>query len=249
MIKNYFRPKTIHEAVELLQKNEVAIPIGGGSSIKNCSRDITLVDLQDLDLCFIRNVEKNIIIGSMTTLEQIKNNFIGNDNFNKILKIEGSKNQRTQSSFGGFLKLAGGRSPLLTSLLTLNCTLFFAEQEKGMALSEFLDIRKTNKQLITHISIMDPVGMTFESVSRSPLDLPIICCAVNYFDKKIKGAVGGFGEKPQIVPENYFIEQNESEISAFLQFTADEWASANYRASITQIVIKRLIALSEKGEK
>lgn len=249
MIKDYFRPKTIHEAVELLQKNELAIPIGGGTSIKNYSGDIVLVDLQDLALDIIRNVEKNIIIGSMTTLEQIKNNFIGNDNLKKVLKIEGSKNQRTQSSLGGFLKLAGGRSPLLTSLLTLNCTLYFAEQEKGMSLSEFLDIRKTNKQLITHISIMDPAGMVFESVSRSPLDLPIICCAVNYFDKEMKAAVGGFGEKPQIVPEKYFVEQKECELSEFLQFSTDEWASANYRANITQIVLKRLIALTEKGEK
>jgi CO/xanthine dehydrogenase FAD-binding subunit len=249
MIKEYFRPKTIHEAVDLLKKNELAIPIGGGTSINNNLGEIVLVDLQDLDLSFIRNVEKNIIIGSMTTLEQIKSNFIGNDHLKKVLKIEGSKNQRTQSSLGGFLKLAGGRSPLLTSLLTLNCTLYFAEQEKGIALSEFLDIRKTNKQLITHISIMDPVGMVFESVSRSPLDLPIICCAVNYINKDMKAAVGGFGEKPQIVPDKYFIEQNECEISTFMQFTTDEWASANYRANITRIVLKRLIALTEKGEK
>lgn len=247
MIKEYFRPKTIHEAVELLQQNELAIPIGGGTSLKKIVEKIAVVDLQDLDLSYIKKVEKEINIGSLTTLEQMKEYFSGNENISRALKIEGSKNQRTQSSLGGFLKLAGGRSPFLTCLLTLNCTLFFAEEENGMSLGEYLDERKSSKKLITHISINEPNGLVFESVSRSPLDLPIICCAVNRFDTKLKAAVGGFGEKPQIVPEKYFIEKNEGDISALLHFSTDEWASANYRANITQVILKRLIDLYKKG--
>ena len=247
MIKEYFRPKTIHEAVELLQQNEMAIPIGGGTSLKKLVRDFVAIDLQDLALGYIKNGENKILIGSMTTLEKIKEYFSANENISRALKIEGSKNQRTQSSLGGFLKLAGGRSPFLTCLLTLNCTLFFAEGENGMSLGEFLDNRKSNKKLITHISINEPNGLVFESVSRSPLDLPIICCAVNRFDTKLRAAVGGFGEKPQIVPEKYFIEKNEGDISALLHFSTDEWASANYRANISQIILKRLIDLYKNG--
>jgi CO/xanthine dehydrogenase FAD-binding subunit len=248
MIKGYFRPKTIHEAVELLQQNERAIPIGGGTSLNKIVEDIVVVDLQDLNLSDIKNGQKEVIIGSLTTLEKIKEFFDGNETIRKVLKIEGSKNQRTQSSLGGFLKLAGGRSPLLTCLLTLNCTIFFALEENGMPLSEFLDKRKSSIKLITQITISKPDNLVFESISRSPLDIPIVCCAVTRLNSELKAAVGGFGEKPQIVPETYFLEKNLGDITTYLRFISDEWASANYRANITQILLKRLIDLTKKGK-
>jgi len=247
MIKEYFRPKTIPEAVELLQKNKMATAIGGGTSLNKNEEDIVVVDLQDLNLSYIEKAEKSIIIGSVTTLEQIKGYFHANENIKRILNIEGSKNQRTQSSFGGFLNLARGRSSLLTCLLTLNCSIFFAEEEKGMSLSEFLDKRKSSTKLITHIAINEPDDLVFESVSRSPFDLPIVCCAVTRFNNELRAAIGGFGETPQIVPDKYFNEEKQSDITAYLQFITDEWASANYRANITQILLKRLIDLSNKG--
>jgi CO/xanthine dehydrogenase FAD-binding subunit len=248
MITEYFRPKNIREAVDLLNTKDLAIPIGGGTSMQNLVEDIVVVDLQDLDMNYIKTEVKNTLIGSTATLEQMKEHFRGNETIKKVMKIEGSKNQRTQGSLGGFLNIAGGRSPLLTCLLTLNCTVFFAEEEKGISLIEFLDVRKNNKKLITHLSVKEPENLVFESVSRSPLDVPIICCAVNKYGNEISAAVGGFGERPQIVPEKYLREKSEIEIKQYLHFSTDEWASDNYRANITQIVLKRLIGQTKKGK-
>jgi hypothetical protein len=79
------------------------------------------------------------------------------------------------------------------------------------------------------------------------LDLPIVCCAVTAFESQLMAAVGGFGDKPQIVSKKYLIENNESDIASYIQFSTDEWASANYRATVTQILLKRLIELTKKG--
>ena len=248
MIKEYFRPKKLNEAIDILGKNALAIPMGGGTSLGHRNEDISVVDLQDLDLSYIRKEDDNFDIGSMTTLEEIYKFFQDNGSINRALKIEGSKNQRIQGSLGGFLRLAGGRSPLLTCFLTLNCLVFYAEEAHGTLLSEFLKVRDSGKKLITHISIEDPAGLLFESVSRSPLDLPIVCCAVYNGGIEIRAAVGGFGDVPKIVPKNYFVQNNNVELSKYLLFSTDEWASSNYRTNITQIILNRLIDLSKKGD-
>lgn len=248
MIKGYYRPQNIIEAVDLLNNSRQAIPIGGGTSLNKHKEEIVVIDLQDLDLAEIKKNGKNIIIGSMTTLEQLKEYFRKNESLQSALKIEGSKNQRTLSSLGGFLKLAGGRSPLLTCLLTLGCTVFYADEIKAIPLNEFLVERKNNKKLITHISIKDPTKLQFESVSRSPLDLPIVCCAVAQYGNESTVAIGGFGEAPQLIPTEYFAEKDNSDLSELMHFSTDEWASANYRASITQIILKRLRTQRNKGD-
>lgn len=248
MIIEYYRPKKITEAVEILKKKGLAIPIGGGTSLNRLKEDVIVVDLQDLKLSYIKNSGKRILIGSMTTLEQVKEYFLGNESLQKALKIEGSKNQRIQSSLGGFLKLADGRSPLLTCFLTLGCTVFYVEEEKSIPLNKFLDNRNNDKKLITHISIDNPTELTFETVSRSPLDLPIVCCAVFRLENGLRAAVGGFGETPRIVPADYFTDKNNTDLSKLMQFSTDDWASANYRASIAQIILERLCTPSKKGD-
>lgn len=247
MIKEYYRPQKIKEAVDLLRKKDLAIPIGGGTSLNRLKEDIVVIDLQDLDLSFITKDDTKFLIGSMITLEQIKELFLGNESIQKALRIEGSKNQRTQFSLGGFLKIANGRSPLLTCFLTLGCTVFYVEQQKGIPLNEFLVERKNNKKLITHISINDSTELAFETVSRSPFDLPIVCCAVNRIENIITAAVGGFGDAPQLVPAKYFKAKDNNDISKYLHFSTDKWASDNYRASISQVILERLCNPSKKG--
>ncbi len=247
MIKEYYRPQKIDEAVELLKKKGEAIPIGGGTSLNRIKEDIVVVDLQDLELSYINNKGKNILIGSTTTLEQIKNYFQENESLVKALKIEGSKNQRAQSSLGGFLKVTDGRSPLLTCLLTLGCTVFYFDEKNGIPLNEFLVERKKSKKLITHISLDDPKELAFETVSRSPLDRPIVCCAVSRFDNKFKAAIGGYGGAPQQIPETYFEEKNSKDLSKYIQFSTDEWANADYRANIAPIIFERLCNSRKKG--
>lgn len=241
MILDYFRPKTIEETLSLLKKYHNAIPIGGGSTINSIKRDVVVVDLQDLELKYIKKQGSRVVIGAMESLDQIGDHFASNEALSRALKIDNSKNQRIQSTLGGAIMAADGRSALLTCLLALDCVLFGEPGKEEIPLDKFLILRKENKKLITQISFDDPVNLRFESVSRSPLDKPIICCAIN---KKEKGgnnvSLAGFGDYPKFIQVESIKIMDPDKLVESFDIIGDQWATAKYRTTVASSLIKRL---------
>lgn len=241
MIKDYFRPKSLAETTELLEKHPNAHPIGGGTSVKNTETEIVVIDLQDLSLKYIEPEAERINIGATTTLEDLDRYFFKNDEFIRAIKIEGTKNQRTQGSIGGLIKVGTGRSALLTCLLALNASVSFANDNQEVWLGDFLRTRKKSRELIKQIAIANPVSLKFDSVSRTPLDLPIVCCALHKMNNNMIGAIGGFGDAPQLIPPEYFSENPNSDVSQFVEIYDDDWASGEYRKIVSEIIFKRFL--------
>jgi CO/xanthine dehydrogenase FAD-binding subunit len=130
MILDYFRPKTIEESLFLLQKHENAIPIAGGTTVKNIKKDFFAIDLQDLDLKYLKVENSQILIGATTTIDQIYDYFRSNTVLTRAIKIDYSKNQRMQSTIGGAIMAGDGRSTLLTCLLALECHVYIEPGKK-----------------------------------------------------------------------------------------------------------------------
>ena len=111
----YFRPETLAELDEILAKFEgkVNFLAGGDYNLTQLEEDAPLVDLQSLGLDQIISDGKEVEIGALATLEQIKEAFQGWDSLQEALSIEAGLNVRNSLSLANFLKTADGRSPFL----------------------------------------------------------------------------------------------------------------------------------------
>lgn len=234
MIIDYFRPKSVDEAVNLKIKYKNSIYMGGGSTFSKRRDDFHIIDLQSLPLHEITQHENRIEIGALTSLDEIRNYFKGNKSIQISLQIEKSKNNRNQATIGGFLNEAGGSSPFLTCLMAMNCWVSLEPGNLKISLTDFLKSKNSNNKLITFLEIEEPIEIDFESIGRTPLDKPIICFASSqsYF------SIGGFGNLPfRIERKNKQID--ERKIIEEIEIIDDQWASGDYRKELVSTLIKR----------
>lgn len=195
MIQEYYRPKSIQEAISLKQKYTKSMFIGGGTSVNTIDKDFVFIDLQALPKVFTRHKD-SLIVGSTITLDKIYQDFRDFNSFTTAIQMEAGKNLRNQITLGGLVKMADGRSPFLTCLLAMETSVLLEPEKQSYLLSEFLDARGKNKGLIVQLDIKIPGEFKFESVARSPLDKPIVCCAIAKYKSKLGIGIGGFGKRP-----------------------------------------------------
>jgi len=237
MIVDYFRPKSIADALDYKKGQAQARFLGGGTSIRHLKEDIAVIDLQDLPLKAISETVGGYRLGAMGTLEQVFTLFAAHKDLQLALKIEASKNQRNQATLGGFLMLSDGKSPFFTCLCVLHCTVGYEDGgPKTISLDEFIEKRRQFDHLITYLDIEMPERFVFESVGRSPLDKPIVCFAKANYRGGSRVCVGGFGKTPMVIEK---VPASEQEITALLKLEDDAWATAAYRSSIILSLLKR----------
>ncbi len=242
MITAYFRPKSLQEALKLLE-NPANIPVGGGSSLSSIRRDIAAVDLQDLGLNKVVEKDGNYVIGAAATLESLMDFFSGSPDMVNAIKIEASKNQREQVTIGGLVCMSDGRSALLSLLSALDISMKWEPGSIKIALGEYLAQRKSwNKGvLITEFSIAKDIKYRFESVGRSPFDLPVICiAAAKWPSGRLRVTAGGFGGLPALVSDGNMNDDIELAVENALLSASDEWASAEYRIAAGKKIAARI---------
>jgi CO/xanthine dehydrogenase FAD-binding subunit len=242
MIMDYLRPKTIEEAITLKGKYPGSKYIAGGLSFKNLEEKSILIDLQKIPKIYKK--KKNILeIGSTKTLEDILESFTDIKDVTTAIRIEASKNLRNQITLGGLIKKANGRSPFLCCLTAFDSWIYLEPGNKKVKLSEFLLFREKNQDLITKVEIRIPESFQFESIGRSPLDKPIVCCASAKYGQEQLLSIGGFGNLPLMI--NSEIAHHDKKILKFLQdkIGDDQWASSEYRVSIALTSINRLLTV------
>jgi CO/xanthine dehydrogenase FAD-binding subunit len=240
MIMEYFRPKTIDEAIALKNKYPDSKYVAGGLSFQNLEGNYILIDLQKISKIYGK--KKNLLeIGSTNTLEDILQSFTEFKDFANALRIEASKNLRNQITIGGFIKKANGRSPFLCCLTAFESWIYLEPGNKKVKLNEFLLVREINQDLITKVELKIPESFQFESIGRSPLDKPIVCCASAKYSDEQSISLGGFGNLPLII--NSVIAHKDKELVKLLKekILDDQWASSEYRFSISLTLINRLL--------
>ena len=232
MIIDYSRPKSIKEALELLTRKEPrSIPLAGGSVISKYKGDpVAVVDLQDLGLDKITKADRAVKIGSMVTLDAF-DRFYKNPEITEAISIQAAKNKRNSNTLGGLVCMADGRSSLLTLLLAMDSELIWEPEGKIISLGNWLPIRQvySDGKIITTIRIPE-TEIRFGSISRSPKDLPIFCCALAKWNTgRLRVAVGGYGSLPTLVLDGNISDDAETAVRVALQEANDQWASADYR--------------------
>ncbi len=246
MIKEYYRPESIEEALALLgRETPMTRPLAGGTELNSPSEDLfDVVDLQSLGLNTIEVKGSNIKIGAMVTLQNLLDTAGLPSALSDAIRHEATYNLRQSATVAGTLVSASGRSAFATAILALDAQLVLMPNEEKIALGELLPLRSEmlKGKIITEITIPGNTKLAYQYVSRSPADLPIVCVAIaKWSSGRTRVVLGGHGAAPIMVVDG----KDENDIlspvgHAYMQ-AEDEWASAEYRVDVVKTLTKRCL--------
>lgn len=249
MIREYHRPRTLDEALTLLNQPDT-FPLGGGTLLAQpTSASVEVVDLQALGMNTVKKLGNNLEIGATTTLQQLLEDDNCPEPLKQALKLEAPLNLRNSATVAGTLVTCDGRSTFTTALLALDAKLItFISQQSGspwnsetLNLGDFLPLR--TRGLITLIILPLNVKLAFEYVSRTPSDKPIVCAALAQWNSgRTRLALGGYGKSPMLAMDGTEADGIEAAARNAYHEATDEWASAEYRSDIAATLAKRCIS-------
>lgn len=242
----YIRPESIESAISSIRdlSGTKKILMGGHYHSESNSDDFVFVDLQALGIDRILTYESQIEYGSMARLQQILEHPNTPESLRDALRIESGQNVRNSLSLAGLIDNADGRSPSLTALLALDPQLEFQPSQQYFPLELYLSNKKDQNfgLFFTKVVIKTPVALAFKSVARTPMDRPILCASVaSWQEERIRVSLGGFGEKPCCIYDQYTSNPTASKILENYSPMGDQWASAEYREEMAVVLIKRCL--------
>jgi len=264
MITNYFRPKTLDEALKLLAQPDT-VPLGGGTILNRASQEnFAVVDLQALGLDKIHKAGNNLEIGATVTLQQLLESAHAPEALKQAIRLESALNIRNAATLAGTLVTCDGRSPFATVMLALDGKIEYSILPFGYdvdnsnipcghdveyqisSIGEFLPFRLVangmRPSLITKLTIPLNIKSAFEMVARSPADRPIVCAAVaQWASGRTRLALGGFGKAPLLALDGTESDGLEDAARSAFHEAADEWASAEYRADVAATLARRCL--------
>jgi probable selenate reductase FAD-binding subunit len=246
MITTYHRPKTLEEALVLLSQPN-RIPLGGGTALsKPIADSMEVVDLQSLSLDSIQKNGNNLEIGAAVTLQQLLDSEHCPPALKSALKLEAPLNLRNAATTAGTLVVCDGRSTFVTVLLAADAKIEQAILENSnietrfTSIGDFLALRSSI--LITKIILPLNIKLTFEYVSRTPADKPIVCAALAQWNSgRTRLALGGYGKNPLLAMDGTEEEGIEAAARNVFHEANDEWASAEYRRDVAAILAERCL--------
>lgn len=234
----------MNEALDLLMMPN-KIPLSGGTHLsQDTSISKDLIDLQDLELNKINISGHCLEIGATVKLQELLTSKVLPQSFETAIQLEEPLNIRNMASVGGLLITCTGRSPIITSFLTMNASVKLQPGSESMELQDFLDFRADDHKnyLVTSVIIQIPREFSFQYISRTKFDKPIICAALSTFaNRKRCLALGGFGKYPIIVYKG--TNEIDLPLSARNAYNKaeDEWSTAEYRAEMAEVLTKSCI--------
>jgi len=242
MIATYYRPQTLDEVIKLLSQPNT-LPLGGGTLLSKSKTDsVSVVDLQALGLNHIHKKGNNLEVGATVTLQQLFESEHASDALKATLKLEAPLNIRNAATVAGTLVACDGRSALASAMLALDAKIIIQPNDEESLIGNLLPLRtdQLGGKLITKIIIPLNARLTFEYVSRTPADKPIISAAlVQWPSGRTRLVIGGFGKLPTLAMDGTEPEGIEVAARNACHAATDEWASAEYRMSVAATLAKR----------
>ena len=251
MYQEYYRPKTVAEAVSLLQESNLsAIPLGGGTVLSHgVDSPVVLVDLQDLPLKQVSRHMNALHIGAGAALQALLEYPDLPESLKEALRQEAPLHLRNWATIAGSLVSANGRSPLATALLALDARLVILPGDKNVSLGDWLPLRASRnpRDLITEVVFSAQAELSCESVARSPEDRPIVCVAVARWPSgRTRVALGGTGAAPILAMDGPEADGADAAVENAFSLANDGFASGAYRSQAAKVIVTRLLALGEK---
>ena len=237
MIKEYYRPESLEDALKLLTDREKFLsPLGGGTKISRHQRDYDgVVDLQSAGLDKIGVGGQVVNVGAMVRLETLLDHEEIHSEIKRAVSIDSSQNIRNMASLGGWLVSADGRSILSTVLLALDATLEWEPGSERIQMGDWLPLRDIEAPgvLITSVQWHLQSYLTFEYVARSPKDRPVlIVAAAQWGSGRTRIVLGGYGRMPIVAMDGTESQGADAASRNAYAEAADKWATADYRKNV-----------------
>lgn len=244
MIVDYLRPKNIPEALKLLEnQDQNPVLMGGGTGIDRFTLEpVTIIDLQELDLGGIRVIGNSLEIGATTTLQALYEAPRISEEIRNLIRLEATSNLRQIATVAGTMVASTGRSAFTAALMALDAVVTLLPGDEIVNLGNLLLKRdsKIGSKLITKITIPLNVKLAYQSVSRSPRDLPILTVTMAVWPSgRTRVILGGFGASPLLASDGPEPGGEESAVKDAAMLADDEWASSEYRMEVAPILVKR----------
>jgi CO/xanthine dehydrogenase FAD-binding subunit len=241
MITTYHRPQTMDEALALLNQPNT-LPLGGGTLLSKPTTDsVAVVDLQALGLDSLRANGNELQVGAACTLQSLFESKDCPIALKIALKLEAPLNIRNSATVAGTLVASDGRSPFAASLLAMDAKVtVVSKQSSVVSVGEYLLSKP--KGLITQITIPLNTKFTFEYVSKTPSDKPLVCAAVSQWNSgRTRLVLGGYGKSPLLAMDGTEADGTEAAARNAYHEAQDEWASAEYRMDVAATLAKRCL--------
>lgn len=257
MITEYYRPKTVSEALKLLSREQpVTYALGGGTFLnRNLDEHFAVVDLQDLGLGSVSIAGNQAQVGATSRLQELVEFKGFPDDLYIAFQKEATYNLRQMATVAGSLVTASGRSPFVSIMLALDASLEIQElnsKPKSIKLGDWLPLRKHGRPigLITRVTFPINLKIAYESIARTPADQPIVCAAIAQWNSgRTRLVLGGWGEAPMLAMDGP--EPAGIEVAARNAYSHadDQWASAEYRQEMAGVLALRGLQRINTGSK
>lgn len=241
MITTYHRPRTLDEALALLNQPNT-LPLGGGTLLSKPTTDpVSVVDLQALGLDSLRASGNELQVGATCTLQSLLESKDCPVALKTALKLEAPLNIRNSATVAGTLVASDGRSTFATSLLAVDAKVtVISNQTSVISVGEYLLSKP--KGLITQIVIPLNTKFAFEYVSKTPSDKPLVCAAVSQWNSgRTRLVLGGYGKSPVLAMDGTEADGIEAAAKNAYHEAQDEWASAEYRMDVAATLARRCL--------
>ena len=248
--QNYHRPKTLAEALHLLEQPDTA-PLGGGTRLLTDDIQVSsVVDLQDLGMAEIDLLEHQLHIGAMARLVSIEESTEITATAAEILKkavhLSGPNTFRHAATLGGVIGSREPDSELLALLLTLDARLMLVNLHgvAEMPLADYLAADERPQDLIKEIIIpFNEGGGALERVARTPADSPIVSVvAWQPLDAPVRLAATGISTRPIRLYDAETAEDKIAAAQAAVTHPGDFRGSQEYRREMVGVLVQRVLA-------
>jgi CO/xanthine dehydrogenase FAD-binding subunit len=248
MITAYHRPKTLDEALTLLAHPN-RTPLGGGTLLSKATNDsVEAVDLQSLNLDTIEKKGNSLKVGATVTLQELLTSEQCPEALKPALKLEAPLNLRNAATVAGTLVSCDGRSTFVSILLASDARLEKMKlidskiDSQVSNVGDFLPVRDLQGSLITSITIPLNAKLAFAYVARTPMDKPIVCAALAYWNSgRTRLALGGYWKSPLLAMDGTEAEGIETAARNAFHEATDEWASREYRMDVAATLARRCL--------
>ncbi|MFQ5823646.1 MAG: FAD binding domain-containing protein [bacterium] len=268
-LKSYYRPKSISEALALLEKNSGTIlVIAGGTKLVLSENETVqeLVDIRSLNLDYIKEDMGIIRIGATTPLQKLVESSMLKNLTNGIVSDAAqlthySKMIRNVSTLGGELVSTNPLSVLYCALLVLQAQVRIAGGEEfALAMNIFLNKKGLGGGLLIEILIPKMEPQTYAAIIPVTIQSstnPLICACTRLTlhkgtCKSAKIAITGTQPVPKRLQEVESdleghpltpakIEHAADRAYEILDPISDNFASAEFRKEIARVVVKRAL--------
>jgi CO/xanthine dehydrogenase FAD-binding subunit len=185
------KPAAIEEAIMLLAQPGTYPLYGGVALQRRKDPNVTAaVDMSQLDLAYVRDSETSLRLGSMLTLEQVRQACAerGADHpklagIAEVLAAEMPETLRNTMTLGDLLIERDPHSLTMTLFLALGVIIKRLDIDMHFTAGAWIGMANTDvtRYLIGHLRVTRDAGraaVAFEKVSRTPADAPIVGAVV-----------------------------------------------------------------------